>query len=396
MKFVGSLLLLASFALTACGSNGGSAVPDAGNDSGSSMTSDSGHDEAGRRPEDGGKDSMPSGGDGGMPKGSPIVAKPGTWTWVPFADATCANGTATGIGVNLSATPASRVLVYLEGGGACWDDLTCYTLMTAVNFTTGYSETNFTADVATELAIPGGFFDRSTAKNPFKDYHYVYIPYCTGDVFAGSNVVKFTSGMAHFVGYENMGSYLARIVPTFADSDRVVLAGSSAGGFGAAINWWRTQQAFGSIRVDLIDDSGTAMPDSILGTSGVALEQTQGSAWNIPAALPPGCKTCKSDLSTLYGYYEKEFATHRFALLSYEADTVLPTFFGISTAQFTEGLNQDIGSYFGPGSSLKYFTNAGAGHVLWFTPTLATGTTTVQEFLTQMVTDDPSWMSVHP
>ena len=38
------------------------------------------------------------------------------------------------------------------------------------------------------------------------------------------------------------------------------------------------------------------------------------------------------------------------------------------------------------------------GHVLWFSPTLAdaaTGGVTVQTFITQMVTDDTAWTSVH-
>ena len=37
-------------------------------------------------------------------------------------------------------------MIYLEGGGACWSDLTCYSLMTASNFASGYSESNFTGE----------------------------------------------------------------------------------------------------------------------------------------------------------------------------------------------------------------------------------------------------------
>jgi hypothetical protein len=331
--------LVSSFLLLGCGSSSSAESPDAGKDSG-----------------------------GGLPLGSPITATADKWTWVPFADSSCANGTTTGIGVNLTGTPGARALIYLEGGGACWSDLTCYTLMTAANITTGYGETNFAADVATELSIPGGFFDRTASANPFKDYNYVYVPYCTGDVFAGNNVAKFTTATTHFAGYTNMGAFLSRIVPTFPDADRIILAGSSAGGFGAALNWWRAQQAFGSIRVDLIDDSGTAMPNSALGQAGVTLEDTQAAAWNLAGAFPPGCTTCSKDLSTLYGFYEKAFPKQRGALLSYTADTVLPSFFGISTAEFTDGLSADVGAYFGASSNLEAFVFAGAGHVLWFTP----------------------------
>jgi hypothetical protein len=177
--------------------------------------------------------------------------------------------------------------------------------MSSANFTTGYGPTNFAADSATELATLGGFFDRTAAGNPFKDYDYVYVPYCTGDVFVGNNVATFAGGTAHFVGFKNMGTFLSRIVPTFSAADRIILAASSAGGFGAALNRWRTRNAFGSVRVDLIDDSGTAMPNSALGDTGVMLEDTQKMAWNLSGALPPGRTNCTKDLATLYGYYQK-------------------------------------------------------------------------------------------
>jgi hypothetical protein len=64
-------------------------------------------------------------GDSGIMLGTPLTAAPDTWTWVPFPDSQCANGTPTGLGVKLTGKPGARALIYLEGGGACWSDLTC-------------------------------------------------------------------------------------------------------------------------------------------------------------------------------------------------------------------------------------------------------------------------------
>ncbi|HTQ46108.1 MAG TPA: pectin acetylesterase-family hydrolase, partial [Polyangiaceae bacterium] len=209
--------------------------------------------------------------DSGIPLGAPITAPADQWTFVPFSNAFCGNGASTGIGINPHAG-ATRVLVYLEGGGACWSELTCYTTMTAAYFTTGYSAQDFATESTdtTNLAQPGGFFDRTASANPFKDYSFVYVPYCTGDIHAGNNVATYGTNMGHHVGYANMTAYLSRIVPTFPGMQRVVLAGSSAGGYGALFNWWQTQQAFGSVRVDLIDDSGTFLPRDVemLGSMG--------------------------------------------------------------------------------------------------------------------------------
>jgi hypothetical protein len=330
--------------------------------------------------------------DAGFTPGAAITAPAQQWTWVPFDNAHCGDGSTVGIGVNLNAA-SSRVLIYLEGGGACWDQLTCITLKTAVNFTSGYSEAQFTSEStsATYLALQGGFFDRTAAANPFKDYSYVYVPYCTGDVHTGSNAGA-SYGMQ--VGYENFTAFLERIVPTFPQTDRVVLAGSSAGGVGALYNWPRTQAAFGSVRVDMIDDSGSVLPADVAALrSGGSIEPTWRASWNLAATLPSGC--CASDLSDFFGFAAQSLPGSRGALISYRADTVIPGFYSVTQAQFTTGLDEDVARQF-THANLKIFESSQSGHVLFFNPSIAQGSTTEQQFITKMVTDDATWSSVTP
>jgi hypothetical protein len=320
--------------------------------------------------------------------GEPLTTPSEQWTWVPFPGASCGNGSPTGIGVNLS-TKSSRVLLYLEAGGACWSDITCNTIGTAANFSSGYDAKSFAAESTdpTYLAQPGGFFDRASAANPFQDYSYVYVPYCTGDIHAGAAVVDFTSGPASFVGYNNLTQFLDRVVPTFPAADRVILAGSSAGGFGAMYNWWHVQQAFGKIRVDVIDDSGTPMPPDVpIGNLSDWI-----ATWNLAATAPTGCPTCLQSLAGFLGFYQLKYPDHDAALLSFAHDSTLPAYFMVSQQQFDMGLQEDLATYVKPGTSTKAFIAAGAGHVLWFTPTLTTGGVTLQQFVTRMVTDDPTW-----
>ncbi|MBX5484038.1 MAG: hypothetical protein IRZ16_19615 [Myxococcaceae bacterium] len=56
--------------------------------------------------------------------GEPIVAPAETWTFAPVADAHCANGTSTGMAVNLT-DRSRRVLIFLAGEGACWEAAAC-------------------------------------------------------------------------------------------------------------------------------------------------------------------------------------------------------------------------------------------------------------------------------
>ena len=46
------------------------------------------------------------------------------WTWVPVPGSHCRDGSATGFGINVN--PASKnLMIFLEGGGACFNALTC-------------------------------------------------------------------------------------------------------------------------------------------------------------------------------------------------------------------------------------------------------------------------------
>jgi hypothetical protein len=323
-----------------------------------------------------------------------ITAQPETWTWVPFDNAYCGNGTSTGIGVNLTSA-SNRLLIYLEEGGACWDAFTCAVL--ADNFTTGYGSSKFASEKTdtSGLAQPGGFFDRSAAANPFKDYNYVFVPYCTGDAHSGSNVTTLGGQPAYFVGFRNITAYLVRLAVTFPGVERIVLAGSSAGGFGATLNWWQTAQAFPGVRVDMISDSGAIVPNDVLPSPNTT-EAAQRAAWNLAATTPPGCTDCATAFDAIYSFDSSTFPNSRGALLSYQKDNVLPLFYGITTQKFTQGLGETETQFFDPSANLRYFNVTGSGHVLWFSPSLTTQSTTVLQFITLMVTDDPSWGSVTP
>jgi len=320
-----------------------------------------------------------------------LTAAQGKWTFVSFWDAFCANGATTGIGINL-AKGSDDVLIYLEGGGACWSELTCYLLQTATYITTGYGKKQFAAELPT-LTAAGGFFDRTSAANPFRKYNFIYVPYCTGDMHGGRNAVDYiVSGSPHltmFDGASNFTAYLARIRATFPKAKQVVLAGSSFGGFGAVLHWGETQTAFGSVPVDMIDDSGTFMP------AGFDIPGVSDGTWNVQALLPSGCTACSStDLSALYGYYAQAFPNDRGTLLSYIDDSVLPSYYAITAGQFTAGLQTVLTQEFAPNANLQYFTVGGAGHVLFFNPTLSVNDVTVETFLTEMVTGAP-WTSVN-
>jgi hypothetical protein len=93
-----------------------------------------------------------------------------------------------------------------------------------------------------------------------------------------------------FVGYHNLGLFLEHFGHHFKDAEKVLLSGSSAGGFGTLLNFDRTQEFFGSgVRVFAVTDSGLAFRDEYLEP---CLQKNWRELWGLNEMLPKDCKGC--------------------------------------------------------------------------------------------------------
>ncbi|MBC8170119.1 MAG: hypothetical protein H7X77_00535, partial [Anaerolineae bacterium] len=70
-----------------------------------------------------------------------------------------------------------KLMVYFQGGGACWNALTCQTQ--------GATFDDFVNSPPVEIGFYNGIFDFENTANPAADYNFVFVPYCTGDVHVG-------------------------------------------------------------------------------------------------------------------------------------------------------------------------------------------------------------------
>jgi hypothetical protein len=388
-----NLLFVLGVGLLGCGSDDAAGTPgtggtNAGGSEGGAVGGSGGVAMGGTDAGIGGNAGTP--GDAGQdaPTGDPIVAPERVWTFVDFPTAHCANGTSTGIGVNL-ASEGSPALVYLMGGGGCWDEESCYVQKLAANIESGFDATSF-ASLAPSLNA--GIFDRANPDNPFKNSHFVLVPYCTGDVHMGNAVQTYGGQPTEHVGYTNLGAYLERLVPTFATSNRIVLSGTSAGGFGAIMNHPRTQVAFGSTRVDLIDDAGPWLPNPYLPEE---LEQQLRSAWALEQTLPSGCTACESELSGIFEFAATENPSSRLALLSFSQDNVVKSYMSLDAAGFTAGLVALHATFAGV-SNLHYWQQAGTGHGLFDDTWTGKSQNGIKlgSWVSDMLNDVPTWSDV--
>lgn len=320
----------------------------------------------------------------------PLTGEREQWTWAPVEGAFCADGSPTGLAVNLTDRSPNAV-IFLMGGGACWDYTSCYESSTASYIASGFGESDMPfLSLATTVV---GLLNRDDPNNPFRDYSIVSAPYCTGDAFTGSRAAVYQGRQTMHVGHANVVAYLKRLVPTFPNAKRIVLVGASAGGFGVAFNWWHAQQAFGKIRVDMIDDSGPFLSAPYLKPE---LEQTWRDAWGIDAGLPPGCAECKTALSAISTWSSAQMPGSRGALLSFTADNVLPGFLSISVPEFTAGLDALAKQRLDAIPNGRYFFAEDSAHSTLPHPDLTQNGVRLWDWLGTMLRDDPAWASVHP
>jgi hypothetical protein len=243
----------------------------------------------------------------------------------------CRDGSQTGFFVKPSGA-STNVMIYLEGGGACFNQITCgYTPRSIHESVTGETMATVRATERPQVPWTEGIFDTKNPANPVKDWNMVYVPYCTGDTHAGTRTNVAVSGVAErqqFVGYRNMTKFLSRIIPTFQTAGKVLLTGSSAGGLGAAANFNQTQDGFGRVPVILLDDSGPIFSDAF---SAPCLQKQMRELWGLDSALPPDCSDCfQADGGGLGAgaiYLQHKYPSAVFGVVSSLQDEVMRFFF---------------------------------------------------------------------
>jgi hypothetical protein len=282
--------------------------------------------------------------------------QPNTWTYVPVAGAVCRDGSPTGFALNLNPS-STNLVIYLEGGGACYNQATCIGTPACFSPPTksgclltfdGKFGTSGTGDA-------GGILSRTDAANPVKDWNFVYVPFCTGDVHGGSKPNAMVPGVAakqQFVGYTNMTRYLARLAPTFPGLTKVLLTGVSAGGFGSEINYPQTARAFAPVKVYGLDDSGPLMDDPYVPR---CLQTEWLTLWGLDNLLSECGSDCPDHSNYMLDgviHFARQYPTVPFGLIEDTDDMIITLFYGygmnncantllptsVSGADFTAGL----------------------------------------------------------
>lgn len=173
----------------------------------------------------------------------------GPWQTIsPGGQTRCATGTPYTFHVR-RADPA-KLMIFFNGGGACWSAETCKAPGKDDPFLYRPSTRDGAGNHPAEF---GGAFDLDNPDNPFIDWSQIFVSYCTGDIHLGTRDVEYrpADGAAftiHHRGLYNATAALDYAFEQFADPQRVLVAGASAGAISSpvfaarAADHWREAQ----------------------------------------------------------------------------------------------------------------------------------------------------------
>lgn len=210
----------------------------------------------------------------------------GVWEKIEPPGAVCGNGSQYKFFVNYSDT-SNNVVVAFEPGGACWDFESC----SGKAGIRGAANVDGIPDDHAELArfmVP--FFQREYDDTPTPDWNYVYVPYCTGDVHSGNNVITYKDpdGVEpdlefHHNGYANVQAVVDWMATQFEHVPKLLVYGCSAGGAGSTVNFYHLRRGLPGVeRAYLLADSGPIFPSD--GWSRPLHEKVRAS-WNLDPLL---------------------------------------------------------------------------------------------------------------
>jgi hypothetical protein len=311
------------------------------------------------------------------------------WTWLDVPGMVCGNGSATGIAINPTQR-SNKLMLLFQGGGACWEAANCYGIVVPVTAShlDGYTATTFNnmrPQIDNIWAL-----QRDEPTSLFTDATWVFVPYCTGDLHAGTreNVYEALGQQRtmHHKGAMNVDAMLGRI-DDYAFSE-IFAIGISAGGFGVQLNWDRITAAFPAVTTHAFADGAQMVPIES------ARWGTMNNVW--APRYPSGCTDCMTRFDNTATYWRTAHPAMggRYALTNSLQDGTLALFFGYNAADM-KAASLIIGNAMtGENASLMVDDNS---HTMLATPNKMTSTgTSVRTFIEAWARDGAEFVTVGP
>ncbi len=197
---------------------------------------------------------------------------------------------------------SSDLLIYLQGGGACW---------------TGKC-------AATKTAAPGvaniAWTDPDVERNPLGDRNVVFVSYCDGSVFSGDNDPQTDGEQRHHRGLMNLSAALDIAKSRFPNPRSIALVGTSAGGYGTLLGTAIVRLVYPHTRLFVFNDAGLGLTNP----EDQEMVELIKRDWRIDQAMPDGCTGCSEGrFTTVIDWHLRHDPSIRYGAFSSYEDGII-------------------------------------------------------------------------
>ncbi len=284
--------------------------------------------------------------------------------------------------VNVRRGTSNNVLLYLQGGGACWNAATCWG--------TPIAKATSESGIGSGL----GALDGDNPANPFADWTVVFGSYCDGSVWSGDNALQYGGRQTYHHGLQNLSAAVSLMQREFPNPDQIIVAGESAGGYGTFAGYAVTRLAYPDKPILVLNDSGPGLQNPA--DPGPAAERDAN--WKYRESIPASCESCGEQITYLSEWALERDPTLRVAYFNYLSDPILMFLLNIPGDGF-ETLLREVtdGIHDRQPTRFKRFLAQGVSHTLMQSPKFYEQTidlTTVRDWTADFVSDGPAWQDL--
>ncbi len=218
-----------------------------------------------------------------------------------------------------------KLLVYFQGGGACWNGRSC---------DPDLDPTYIVNTDSLDLSLAHGIFAFEEEANPFRDHSVVVAPYCSGDVHLGDSVTAYeapttrqhpshTFEVQHR-GHVNGQAVLDWIYAHFFRPESIFVTGSSAGSIPSPYYAMLVAEQYPDAEMTQLGDASSGYRREVMS----AIPEALWGTLDFMRELPELTETRLGDFTNelLYIVAGQRFPDHQFAAFDNAEDQVQKRF----------------------------------------------------------------------
>jgi hypothetical protein len=270
-------------------------------------------------------------------------------------------------------TESTKTVLWMEGGGLCYpghEDCTTEAKASLLKLQTGLASSN--------------------TLNPVKDWNFIYVPYCDGSIHLRDSDADYDNNSEpdhwHW-GLKNTSAAVRLMKELFPQSQEILIAGCSAGGYGTIGTVPMVRLQFPQADLHVLNESGLGLMNPSMRASYDLAYRT----WNLDPLLPPDCPQCRDQLIYLYSWLLARDSRLKVGVFSSYHDATFIGNWNISPEDFktllldtTASIRKDYPDVF------QRYLVEGDGHCILNYSYTVNGVS-IWEWIRYMLGNDPRW-----